>query len=174
MYTAAFLISASADVQEAPEYRIKANYVYNLATKEMIHWPDEAFPSKEAPFLIGILGRDPFGAELGIACRGRRAHDRPIKFKRSARIADLKDCQLVFVPRAQERDPRALAKALVGSKVLLVGETPGFARQGGMVNFYLEKGKLRFELNPDAALREGIQMRARLLQIGKIVRDQGR
>jgi hypothetical protein len=53
--------------------------------------------------------------------------------------------------------------------MLTVGDTDGFARQGVMINFYLEQEKVRFEINPRAAAEVGIRPSAKLLQLGRIV-----
>src|SRR5690349_74091 len=41
------------------EFNIKAQYLYNFT--QFIEWPPEAFPYPGAPFVIGIIGEDPFG-----------------------------------------------------------------------------------------------------------------
>src|SRR5690242_13839245 len=53
--------AASAKVKSRPpdEYQIKAEFIYNFA--QFIEWPGSAFASPDAPFVIGILGDDPFG-----------------------------------------------------------------------------------------------------------------
>ena len=53
--------------------------------------------------------------------------------------------------------------------ILTVGETPRFIEQGGIVNFFLENGKVRFEINRSAAERSGLRISSRLLQLAKIV-----
>ncbi len=56
---------------------------------------------------------------------------------------------------------------------LLVGEVPGFAERGGMINFFLEGGTVRFEINVDAMRQEKLLIDAKLLNLGKKVSETG-
>jgi hypothetical protein len=61
-----------------------------------------------------------------------------------------------------------LAK-LSGRKTLTVSELPGFASRGGVINFFVENNKVRFEINPATAQSEGLKISSQLLSVGKIV-----
>ncbi len=52
---------------------------------------------------------------------------------------------------------------------LLVGEKSDFINRGGVINFFLEGDKLRFEVSIDNAQRRGVQISSRLLRLAKIV-----
>jgi hypothetical protein len=52
--------------------------------------------------------------------------------------------------------------------VLSVGETQGFTADGGVINFKLEDGKVRFEIDVDAAGRERLRISSRLLSLAQI------
>ena len=53
--------------------------------------------------------------------------------------------------------------------MLTVGETEDFARQGGVIAFYSEGKKIRFEINADLARRLGLKISSELLKLGKVV-----
>jgi hypothetical protein len=57
----------------------------------------------------------------------------------------------------------------VKSPILIIGEWPGFARNGGMINFYLEKEKVRFEVNRQAITTAGLSISSDLLNLSRIV-----
>jgi len=46
---------------------------------------------------------------------------------------------------------------------LTVGETGGFLKAGGMINFVTENGKVRFEVAPATAQKAGLKMSSQLL-----------
>jgi hypothetical protein len=56
---------------------------------------------------------------------------------------------------------------------LLVGEVPGFAERGGGINFFVEGGTVRFEINVEAVRQEKLMLDAKLLNLGKKVSDTG-
>jgi hypothetical protein len=51
---------------------------------------------------------------------------------------------------------------------LTVGEAEGFAISGGVINFYTQNNKLRFEINPDAAERAGLRISSQLLRLSRV------
>jgi hypothetical protein len=63
----------------------------------------------------------------------------------------------------------SILAGLKDASVLTVGETEGFAARGGIINFYIEGNRVRFEINPDAAHRSGLKISSQLLQLGKLV-----
>ena len=50
-----------------------------------------------------------------------------------------------------------------------MGEADGFASDGGVVNLKLESGKVRIQINVQAAEREGLRISSRLLSLAQIV-----
>ena len=53
--------------------------------------------------------------------------------------------------------------------ILTIGETPGFAARGGIINLTLEDNKVRFEVNIGAAKQANLNISSRLLALAKIV-----
>ena len=55
--------------------------------------------------------------------------------------------------------------------ILTVGETEGFATQGGIVNFKVEGGRVRLEINIEAAERAKLRISSKVLSLAAIVKD---
>ena len=53
------------------EYQIKAAFLFNFA--QFVEWPPTAFTNADAPFCIGVLGDDPFGAALDETVQGENS-----------------------------------------------------------------------------------------------------
>ena len=60
-------------------------------------------------------------------------------------------------------------QVLKGAPVLTIGETPGFARNGGIINLILEDNKVRFEVNVQAAKDADLNISSRLLALARII-----
>ncbi len=88
---------------------------------------------------------------------------------RSHRVEDLQGCQLVFISKSESRRIDSILPVLGSHPVLTVSEVEGFARQGGVIAFYQDGKKVRFEINIGAAQRIGLKMSSELLRLGKIV-----
>jgi hypothetical protein len=149
------------------EYMVKAVYLYNFG--RYTEWPAETFASATAPFVIGILGEDRFGGALDDIAQKRTVQDRRIEVRRFASVAQYAPpCQVLFVSRSLSAEERtALLQKTQGTPVLIVGETPGFADDGGGANFFVDGDSVRFEINVNAARRSQLHMDPKLLNLGK-------
>ena len=155
---------------EPSEYEIKAAFLYKFA--QFTEWPEEAFDDEKSPFVIAVLGKDPFGEVLDKVVRNKRIGKRAIVVRRYKELEKLGTCHILFVPAAEARRMERLNKALHGKPILSVGESKGFASQGGMINFYIASKKVRFEINPAAARRADLRISAKLLKVARIVKDE--
>jgi YfiR/HmsC-like len=154
------------------EYQVKAAFLLNFA--KFVDWPAGSFASPESPFLICVIGGDPFGHVLDDYMLGQQIGDRTVQI---ARFPDLRyltqsrSCQIVFLSASIGRHSRKAIDNFRGTHALLVGDTPGFATSGGAIEFTLKKNHVRFTINPDAAKRAGLRMSSKLLSLAKIVHD---
>jgi hypothetical protein len=160
-------VAAAAQPSASKEYQVKAALLLNFA--QFIQWPAAAFSAPDAPIVVGVLGDDPFGGALEQTFQDESIGSRKLLVKRSRRIDDLKSCQMLFVAASEKDRLPAILKETAGAAILTVGETDQFAQQGGIVNFYLESGRVRFEINLDAAERSGLKISSQLLKRAKVL-----
>src|SRR5580698_7115353 len=66
-------------VGEVSEYAVKAAYLYNFT--QFVRWPEGSL-GDDSPFVIGVLGDDPFGDALDGAVQGKTSGNHPLKVKR--------------------------------------------------------------------------------------------
>jgi hypothetical protein len=161
---------SDAETTVSKEYQLKAAFLYNFV--QFVQWPGNAFTNAQTPFVIGILGDDPFGAALDETVQGQTVLDHKLIVQRAKRLEDLRDCQLIFVSKSEKPHLADILSTLKDRPVLTVSETQGFASHGGMINFYLDGKKVRFELNPEAAQQRGLKISSQLLSLGKIVESE--
>ena len=176
--TAITALSSALLLVQSPrtsEYQLKAVFLFNFV--QFVDWPatpQDSQPTTLAPLLIGILGEDPFGPFLDETVRGERLGARPIQVRRYRRIADLEECQVLFISRSEnERLPEILA-AVKNRPVLTVSDGDGFANQGGMIQFVTDKSRIRLRINLDAAEAANLTISSKLLRVAEIVRTQRR
>lgn len=149
------------------EYQVKAAFLFNFV--QFVDWPRERFADAQTPICIGILGEDPFGSVLEDLLRGEKVRDRAFAVRRSATEENLGGCHVVFVSQSERDRTRRILPALADKSILTVGEVEGFASAGGIINFRIEGNRVRFEINPAAAEREGLKISSQLLSLGTIV-----
>jgi hypothetical protein len=152
------------------EAQVKAAFVPKLAN--FVTWPASAFESTNAPFVIGILGEDPFGEQFDADLKSIVVHGRTVVVQRFKDAVPSAKVHLLFIAPSAVKQWPDVHRALGGRPVLTLGDAPGFAKDGGMINFTKVGGKLRFEINLDAAKATGLQISSRLLQVSTVVRGK--
>lgn len=167
LLVAGALIAMPSAGQVADEYHVKAAFLYNFA--RFIEWPSTTFRSPHDPFVICVLGADPFGSAMEETLSGKQIDGRPFRILRISDPAQANACQIVFVGSSERRKTAAIIGALPVAGVLTVGEMDGFAAAGGVINFTLIQGHVKFQVNPRAAGRARLQISSRLLNLAQIV-----
>ncbi len=160
-------LTALAETGVSKEYQVKAAFLVNFVM--FVEWPTSAFAEPNAPICIGVLGADPFGDALDEVARGGRIKGHAVVVKRFHRLGDVDACHLLFVSRSESGNVTQILAGLGPASILTVGETDGFCAAGGVINFFMERGRLRFEINTDAAGRYGLNISSKLLSLGKII-----
>ncbi len=167
----ALLVATSQGAPVPPatpaEYQLKAVFLFNFA--QFVEWPTRAFSGPTTPLVIGVLGEDPFGAYLDELVRGEKIGDRPLVVRRYHRVEDLTDCHILFICRSEARDLDRIIASLKGRSVLTVSDVDTFTRQGGMVRFALEDGRIRLRINVEAAKACGLKISSKILRPGTVV-----
>lgn len=160
---------AQSSDSASSEYLIKAGFIYNFA--KLMEWPAPVFAQPNSPIVIAILGTDPFQGTLDNVLRGKQANGREFVVKHLKWGDDLRGCNIIFVSSSEKAHFDDLFRQIHGLPILTIGDTPGFAESGGMINFVLEDDKVRFEIDVDAARQANINISSRLLALAKIVPD---
>jgi len=133
----------------ASEYESKAALLLNFV--RFTDWPAEAFLSTEAPFVIGVVGKDPFGTVLDKTFDGKSVKGRSFVIKRLTSDQNPRSCHLLYIPATEKRRQRDMLDKLRGAPVLTVGETLDFRDHAGAVQFLEKGGSVGFNINLNAA-----------------------
>jgi hypothetical protein len=113
-----------------------------------------------------VAGSDPVGSLLS-ELADRSVKDRHLKVNLNV-TGDLSYCQVLFVSRSEVRWKDILNQAH-SSNVLTVSDLDDFARQGGIVGFYTDTGKVRLEINPAAARTANLKISSKLMELARSV-----
>lgn len=152
------------------EYQVKAKYLYNFT--RFVDWPDQTFSHSDTPYIIGILGEDPFGIDLDKTVEGKKIKGRSFIVKRFKQIDDLKFCHILYIGLTDQSKSIQVIEKIKGSNILTVGDIKNFAHNGGIINFITKDKKIRFEINVQAAKETGIHISSKLLKQSNIIENQ--
>lgn len=154
--------------QATKEYGLKAVLLFNFA--QFVDWPPTAYSAASTPFVIGILGRDPFGPVLDDLLRPETLAGRRMVVERYRTVDRIGNCQILFVADSEKSHlPRVFA-ALHGRPVLTVGDCDDFTVRGGMVRFVKNPdNRISLSINLTAAKATGLNISAKLLRVADVV-----
>ena len=164
----ATLLVGSATSALRREYELKATFVLNFA--KLVQWPDGALGTA-TDFDIAVMADKEQYASIESAMDGRRVAGHLVRSRRVVSLDQLDGAHIVFVTRDSGVGAEDVVSATLGKNVLLIGESRDFARRGGAINFYTEYRKIRFEVNPEAVKKAGLQISSRLLSVAKILEN---
>ncbi|MBI3810617.1 MAG: YfiR family protein [Nitrospirae bacterium] len=163
--TLAFGVAAQVEA-EPLEYNVKAAFIYNFA--KFVEWPED-LSKGDSPFVIGILGEDPFGNVLDETVSHKTVREKRIVVKRFSRSEDAKDCQLLFISRSGKEDIAQIVKRLGHAPVLTISDVGQFTDQGGMIQLVMDQNRVRFAINVAATEQAGLKPSSQLLKLARIV-----
>ena len=146
------------------EYAVKANYLYKFAP--FVRWPAEALPPS-GPFNICLIGENSFGTVLDEAVRGQQIDGHPIAIHRLVATSALPACQILFVGRTTQ--PAATILRAAADYPILTVTDHDRAAGGGMIDFTLQGGRVRFAIDAAAARTSRLQISSKLLGLATAV-----
>jgi len=149
------------------EYDLKAAFLYNFA--QFVEWPAEAFERPEAPFVIGIVGADPFGRSLDEIVAGETVHGHPIVVRRWPTLEEMGPAHVVFISRAQAARFANLATLVDDHSVLTVGDGNDFPTRGGVIGFVVAGNHVRLVINVARARAANLTISSQLLRQSQLV-----
>ena len=158
------LISGMAKAQATPEYAVKAAFLVKFGA--FVEWPSDTFPPPNAPFVIGILGEDRFGADLDRSVQGATVQGRPVIVRRYQRVEQSRDAQILYISATTEERREYLLSRLRDESTLTVSDKS--ALPGGIISFVIQDNKVRFEIDAEAAERAGLKLSSKLLALAKV------
>jgi hypothetical protein len=164
-------VAPAADAQPSmSEYQVKALFLLNFA--RYVEWPAPAGSATNSPFSIGVYGQDKFGQDLRNAIAEKTVGGRTIVIRQIDNADDAGKCSILFISDSEQKHLLEILAQVKDRPVLTVGESKDFLQQGGAINFTSKQGKIRLEINLDAARQAHLQISSRLLKVADTVKGK--
>lgn len=147
-----------ASGQESLAIAVKAAYLYKMAP--FVDWPKAAMGAPNDPLVICVVGPDPFGSVLDRALAGAAVEGHPIVARRLPRASPSAGCHIAFFGWTSGERLKDGLRAYQDAPVLTITDD---ATPRGIVDFTLQRGRVRFRIDPAAASRGGLSISSKLL-----------
>lgn len=165
-----FLIKPSfGDTIYGEEYEVKAGFL--LYFTSFTEWPEGILEDRpDNDVFICILGRDPFGESIE-RVKGKVFLKNPVTIMQHHHIDTIDPCHILFISSSERDRLSHILDRVRDAPILTVSDMRGAGEAGVMINFYIERARVRLEINLDALSRGGIKLSSKLLSLARIIHD---
>jgi hypothetical protein len=153
-----FLTAAAVADAVPTDISVEAAFLPRFA--RYVTWPASAMPKGTDPFVLCVIGTDPFGTLLDQTAGSQTVDGRRILVRRLNSISGASDCQIAFVSDNRLGELNDMA----GKPVLTVTD----GRNGtprGIIHFTVVAGRVRFFIDQASAQERRLNISSRLLAL---------
>ena len=148
----------------AQNYRMHSVFIYSFT--RYVQWP-AAY--NQGDFEILVLGDSPILEELKAMAQAKKVGDRPIRVTKIASTAEIRKCNMLFVPVEKSDQIVDVVNRVNTQSILIVTEEKGLAAKGSDINFIVKDGKLAFELNQASVNKQGLKVSNELTRLAILI-----
>jgi hypothetical protein len=149
------------------ERQVKAAFLYRFT--DYVQWPESAFPRPDSPLVIGVVGDNAIVSELQSIAAGRTVRGRPVAVKAYREREPVAGAHVVYIAEAANAQLRPLVRSVEGPVLVVTDSEDGLAA-GGVINFVLVEGRIRFEVSLANAGARALSLGSGLLSVALNVR----
>ena len=158
------IVACAPALGQPTDIAVKAAFLPRFA--RYVTWPTAAMPRGSDPFVLCVIGTDPFGGLLDDAARSQSVDGRAIAVRRMDSAAATDNCQIAFVGGGRPGQLTALGRRPV---LTVTDATNGGER--GIIHFVVMGGRVRFYIDQALATQRGLSISSRLLALAVGVRQ---
>jgi len=168
---AAFVLLAAwttqGHAQTDLEYQVKAAFLFNFL--KFVTWPADHEPAEGGPYVLCVIADERFTQTLAGAIKDKSIAGHPVQVRPVAAGAPFRDCHIAYLaPGPSPTMAESMLESASLDAVLTVHEADA-AIASGVVRFFLEQQRVRFEINTAAAERRNLHLSSRLLAVAQRV-----
>lgn len=149
------------------ELIVKAAYLEKFAM--FTEWPEDALKDKSSPFVINVYGDEVYYNAIKKFYSDHRIREKKVVVRLIDNINDIINCQILFITKIDLPELNKIINRTKKNPILTVADTEGYASRGVIINLFLVKNKIRFEINESALKPSGLILSYHLLKFAKIV-----
>lgn len=160
-----FILGVFANTTNAQAEKYKALFIYNF-TKH-IEWPAS---QKTGDFVVGVVGQKLLVDKLIEVTNNKKVGSQNIVIQSYKNIDEITNCNIIVLGSSNST-PKKLALVLgkINNTTLIVSNGNNSATKGATINFVIQEGKLKFELNNADATKRQLKISTYLHNLAVIV-----
>lgn len=159
-------LGGSTRVPVNDEQLLKTAYIFNFA--KFTRWPGVAWTDDRTALSVCAVGTDELAQALHLLGR-ETVRGREVNVKQVDTADAVAACHILYIAASEYARFRQVLNQAASGHALTISEIRGFADQGGMIQLFRDKSRIRFKINTGAIERRGLRLSARLLDLAEIV-----
>jgi hypothetical protein len=148
----------------AQNYKFHSVFIYNFT--KYIQWPASY---QNGDFVIAVLGNSGVTANLEKMASVKSVGNQKIVVKQVNSVAEAGKCHIIFVPNSKSGNLDAVLTSYGNKPTLVITERAGLAKKGSGINFILQAGKWKFELNKPAIESSNLRVSNELAKLAIVI-----
>jgi len=163
------LVCSSArrvEAQDVTEVTLKGAFLFNFA--RFTEWPADALQPDTAVSAC-VFGDRAVADAFAKTVKGKQLAGRAIAVTTIAANELIPPCHLLYLSGVAEARIAEIVSTLRDTPVLTVSDSDTFTKRGGIVQIFVESGKMKFRINSRSARRARLQLSSRLLALAEVV-----
>jgi len=163
------LVCSSArrvEAQDVTEVTLKGAFLFNFA--RFTEWPADAL-QPDTTVSACVFGDRAVADAFAKTVKGKQLAGRAIAVTTIAANELIPPCHLLYLSGVAEARIAEIVSTLRDTPVLTVSDSDAFTKRGGIVQIFVESGKMKFRINSRSARRARLQLSSRLLALAEVV-----
>lgn len=143
------------------EFQLKAAFIYNIA--RMVEWPNTG-----EELVLCFFGEHKFGDTLK-SFKNKNVRNRSLRIHKAVPFEEIPSCNILFVSDGDQAVLNEIQPKTKNLPILTIGDTEGFAKNGGMVNLVSRGERIKIYINLKIAKQAQLKISSKLLSLAVIV-----
>ncbi len=157
-------IGTGSPPRSMSEAYLKSVLLYKIC--KYTHWSRAMPPGR--PIVVAFLGKVTPGNDMSLP-REKKISGRMVVIRRVKKLSEVRDSHALFIAESESSRLNEILAYIGDKDILTIGDTPGFAQRGIILNFYLDNKTVKFEINRQAEKLSAIRLSSLLLSVSRIV-----
>ena len=162
-------LAAPARAQDVTEVGLKGAFLFNFA--RFTEWPADSLPA-DSTVSACVLGDPAVGDAFARQVKGKQVGGRTVNVTIIDAVSPLPVCHLLYLSGISRTRIGEIVAKLREVPVLTVSDVEEFTKRGGIIQFFVESGKMRFRINARSARRARLLLSSRLLALADVVVEE--
>jgi len=149
------------------EYEVKAALIEKFS--RFVEWQIEK--DTQQSFKIGVLGKDNYGDVIENLYSNWKIKGRKVEITYPVTDEEIVSCDIIFISSTYAHNIKFLLQLIATEPILTISDRENDVQNGIMINMYLNRNKVIYDINLTSFQKSGLKVSSLLLDAAKTVNN---